>query len=71
MKRRSLSIATVIGFVCSTLVVSASTASAHPTVNAGPLTSPHRPRSRPVATTPPTCSVIRGTSANRATFRRT
>ncbi|HEX3087127.1 MAG TPA: hypothetical protein VHQ23_00620, partial [Ilumatobacteraceae bacterium] len=40
MKRRSLSIATVIGFVCTTLVVSASTASAHPTVNAGPLVTP-------------------------------
>ncbi len=40
MKRRSLSIATVIGFACTTLVVSASTASAHPTVNAGPLVTP-------------------------------
>src|SRR4249919_913184 len=39
MKRRSLSIATVIGFAVSTLVV-AGHASAHPTVNAGPLITP-------------------------------
>ena len=39
MKRRSLSIATVIGFAASTLVLPGN-ASAHPTVNAGPLITP-------------------------------